>query len=110
MAHFPEKDVLFLADAGVELGEEILAARGEKGVRCDIVQVAHHGQNGVNKRFYEAVQPKLCLFPTTDWIWNNDFGNGPGTGPLKIDETRAWLKEIGNVAILPGYLGDYLLR
>jgi len=109
MAHFPEKDVLFLADAGIELGEEILADKGD-AVRCDIVQVAHHGQNGVNKRFYEAVQPKVCLFPTTDWIWNNDFGNGPGTGTLKIDETRQWLKEIGNVAILPGFLGDYLLK
>lgn len=110
MAHFPAKDVLFLSDAGVELGEAILADKGEEAVRCDIVQVAHHGQQGVNKRFYEAVQPKLCLFPTTDWIWNNDFGNGPGTGHLKIDETRQWLKEIGNVAILPGFLGDYLLK
>ena len=108
-AHFPEKEVLFLSDAGIELGEEILRERGEDGVRCDIVQVAHHGQNGVNKRFYEAVQPKLCLFPTTDWIWNNDFGNGPGTGSLKIDETREWLKEIGNVAICPMFLGDYKL-
>lgn len=109
-ALFPEKEVLFLADLGVEAGEAILADKGEEAVRCDIVQVAHHGQQGVNKHFYQAVQPKLCLFPTTDWIWNNDFGNGPGTGSLKIDETRSWLKEIGNVAICPGFLGDYLLK
>lgn len=109
MAHFPLKNVLFLADAGVELGESILSDKGEAAVRCDIVQMAHHGQQGVNRRFYEAVAPKLCLFPTTDWIWNNDFGNGPGTGHLKIDETRQWLKEIGNVAICPSFMGDYLL-
>lgn len=109
-AHFPKREVLFLADLGVEAGEAILCDKGEAAVSCDIVQMAHHGQQGVNKRFYEAVQPKLCLFPTTDWIWNNDFGNGPGTGPLKIDETRQWLDEIGAVAMCLGFMGDYLLK
>ncbi len=110
MAHFPKRNVLFLADLGVEAGDAILQDKGEAAVRCDIVQMAHHGQQGVNRRFYEAVQPKLCLFPTTDWIWNNDFGNGPGTGHLKIDETRKWMEELGAVAMCLGFMGDYLLK
>lgn len=38
--------------------------------------MSHHGQQGATKELYECINPKICLWPTTDWLWNNDDGNG----------------------------------
>lgn len=33
-------------------------------LKCDIVQVAHHGQNGVGYEVYKALRPSVALWPT----------------------------------------------
>ncbi len=59
------------------------------------MQIAHHGQNGVTKQFYEAVNPKGCLWGTPDWLWNNDIGQGYNTHSYKTIEVRGWMTELG---------------
>lgn len=88
------KSILFLGDTGVESGEKLLKNQRNK-LKADIVQAAHHGQNGVNKEIYEAINPKIVLWPTPDWLWNNDIGNGEDSGNWKTKETRTWLQELG---------------
>lgn len=88
------KSVLFLGDTGAESGEKLLKTQKEK-LKADIVQVAHHGQNGVTKEVYEAIDPQICLWPTPEWLWNNDKGEGEDSGPWKTKETRKWLEELG---------------
>lgn len=61
----------------------------------DIVQMSHHGQNGVGYEVYKALNPKICLWPTPQWLWDNDKGNGPGTGPWTTQETRNWMVRLG---------------
>ena len=51
--------------------------------------MAHHGQNGVDRSFYEAVDPEICLWPTPQWVWENRGGQ------LKTLEVREWIKELG---------------
>lgn len=60
----------------------------------DYVQMAHHGQNGVTYEFYQAVSPKYCLWPTPEWLWNNDNGGGYNSGPWKTLETREWIEKL----------------
>ncbi len=92
------KTALFLADCGAEAGDRILEKhKGTDVLRCDICQMAHHGQRGVTKEFYEAVRPEICLWCTPDWLWNNDMGKGYNTHCFKTVEVRAWMDEIGTV-------------
>jgi beta-lactamase superfamily II metal-dependent hydrolase len=88
------KSVLFLGDTGAESGEKLLKTQKEK-LKADIVQVAHHGQNGVTKEVYEAIDPQICLWPTPEWLWNNDKGEGEDSGPWNTKETRKWMEELG---------------
>ena len=84
---------LVLGDLGIEAGEKLLKSGAD--VRADGVQMAHHGQQGVNEEFYKAVQPKYCFWSTPDWLWTNKDGNGP----FKTLETRAWMEKLNTVNI-----------
>lgn len=111
--HFPKRDVLFLGDLDVYGQEEVLKACGAAKLRCDIVQMAHHGQGGVDRAFYELVRPKICLYPTPKWLWENNRYRvedpvTAGTGHFKTFETRAWMEELGAVSSYTQADGDWL--
>ena len=58
---------------------------------CDVCKMAHHGQDAVNRDFYEVVTPEICLWPTPSWLWTNLNG----TGPYTTLETRQWVEDLG---------------
>ena len=90
------KTALFLADCGAEAGNKILAKyAGTDMLDCDICQMAHHGQQGVTKEFYEAVRPEICLWCAPRWLWENDAGKGFNTHVFKTVEVREWMQELG---------------
>lgn len=91
--NLPKTSILFLADTGVESGDKLLNTQKDK-LKSDIVQVAHHGQNGAKESLYQAIQPSICLWPTPEWIWNNDNGEGENTGPWTTFETRSWMENL----------------
>ncbi|MCK5852890.1 MBL fold metallo-hydrolase [bacterium] len=84
------KSVLFLGDLGVEGGDKLLKSIDHKKLKADYVQMAHHGQGGVRKNFYEVVQPEYCLWPTPLWLWTNADGKGK-FGTLEV---RKWMKDL----------------
>ncbi len=88
------KSVLFLADLGVQGGEKLLQSPLADRLPSDYVQMAHHGQNGVNEAFYRRVNPSYCLWPTPDWLWENDKGGGKNSGPWRTLEVRAWMEKL----------------
>ena len=88
------KTVLFLGDLGVDAGKKLLAMHGG-ALKSDIVQMAHHGQNGVDFDVYEAIAPSCCLWCTPDWLWNNDAGLGYNTHCFKTIEVRGWMEKLG---------------
>lgn len=90
------KTALFLADAGVEVGDKLLRKhQGTDVLKCDVCQMAHHGQGGVSREFYEAVRPEICLWCAPRWLWNNDFGGGFNSFYFKTVEVRGWMEELG---------------
>lgn len=90
------KSVMFTGDCGVEAGEKIVRLWRDTGLlKCDICQMAHHGQNGCDRPFYEAVSPETCLWCTPLWLWNNDAGKGYNTHFWKTIVVRGWMDEIG---------------
>lgn len=90
-----DKSILILGDLGKEAGERLLKLQNAEVLHCDFVQMAHHGQQGVDRSFYEVVNPSVCLWPTPDWLWDNNSGKGYNSGPWKTLETRAWIEEMG---------------
>ena len=79
-----EQKVLFLNDLGAIGGRRLLATYGD-ALKSDIVQMAHHGQGGVNKDVYEAIDAQVHLWPTPLWVWKNE------NGTYQIDEVRKWV-------------------
>lgn len=100
------KTALFTGDCGVEAGQKILQLWERTGMlKADICQMAHHGQNGCDRTFYEAVSPQVCLWNTPLWLWNNDVGKGYNTHVWKTVAVREWMAQLGvkeNLAIKDG--------
>ena len=80
--------IMFLGDAYIPEGKRLLEKYGDE-LKSDIVQMAHHGQNGVDKDVYEAINPTLCLWPAPHWVFNNTNGN------LQSFEVRQWMMDLG---------------
>ena len=89
------KSVLFLSDLGLQAGNKFLKGPFAKKLKSDYVQMAHHGQNGVSRKFYKKVDADYALWPTPLWLWNNDNGGGKNSGPWKTLEVRQWMEELG---------------
>ena len=84
------KSILFTGDAQVNAGNKTVAEWADSGLLdCDICKMSHHGQDGVDRTFYEAVSPEICLWPTPSWVWDNTNGN------LKTLEVRGWIDDLG---------------
>lgn len=88
------KSMIFLGDSGEEVEENIVNHNLDE-IKCDAVQMAHHGQSGVSEFTYNAIDPKICFWPTPEWLWDNNKGEGFNTAEYKTIETRAWIEYLG---------------
>ena len=88
------KSMLFLGDLGPEEENDFVNGNLDE-IDCDAVQMAHHGQKGVTKETYEKISPKVCFWPTPDWLYDNNRGEGFNTAEYKTVETRTWMEELG---------------
>ena len=90
------KSILFLGDMGSLGGKKIMETMAPEKFRADYVQMAHHGQAGVDKEFYQLVGAKYALWPTPEWLYNNRADKkGYGTGKHKTLMVRQWMEELG---------------
>lgn len=89
------KKALFLGDMGEEAGKQFIADNPPESLKCDILQMAHHGQNGVGFEVYKVLSPEICLWGAPGWLWNNDSGSGVDSGNWKTIETRKWMAQLG---------------
>ena len=89
------KSFVFLGDLGPEGGRKLMESEYMEDVKCDYLQMSHHGQDGCDKDFYMKAEFRACLWSTPSWVYNNDFGDGFNTGGLKTIEVRDWMKEKG---------------
>lgn len=92
--------MLILGDLGVQAGHRLL----DKGydLHADAVQMAHHGQQGVDEEFYQAVRPTYAFWPTPLWLWVNSRSKIiiPDSGPYKTPETIEWTRKLKTVNIV----------
>lgn len=113
VVYFPKRDVLFLGDFDVHGQAEFLQKHDPASIRKDIVQMAHHGQDGVDKAFYELIKPQICLYAAPQWLWENNYyrctnPESAGKGSHKTLETRGWMEELNVEASYTQADGDIL--
>lgn len=92
----PKESVLFLGDMGgygtVLLSDSAFVKEIED---CIIVQMAHHGQEGVDEVFYRTLKNmRICLYAAQEWLFDCNSGDGIGTGIWQSMITRAWMREL----------------
>jgi beta-lactamase superfamily II metal-dependent hydrolase len=92
--NLPQTSLLFLGDLGHEGGEKLLGGEFASKLPSDYVQMSHHGQEGVSEAVYQAINPSICLWPTPDWLWDNNKGEGKNSGPWKTLEVREWMNKL----------------
>lgn len=93
---------IVLGDLGVIGGNELLELYKDNisALKADAVQMAHHGQNGVDLPVYEAIKPKYAFWSAPDWLWTNTIpGQEAGKGPWKTLEVRSWMETLNTEAI-----------
>ena len=98
--HFPKRDVLFMGDFDVHAEENFKTRYGTSCLKCDILQMPHHGQGGISRDFYALIAPKICLYTAPQWLWENNKYRCTdpatvGKGPFTTLETRRWMEELG---------------
>ena len=79
------QSVLFLNDATVESGNRLIETYGRDFLKSDIVQMAHHGQNGTAKNVYDAVDAKVRLWPCFSAVWAGE------SEIYQTKEVRSWV-------------------
>lgn len=104
------KRILFLGDMGWDAGQNLLRKVPFSDLKADVVQMAHHGQDGVGREVYSVIRPEICLWPTPEWLWDNVKDGQVGKGPFKTLQVRKWMEELG---VQKNYCvkdGDQILR
>ncbi len=99
---FPNgKDVLFLGDLGFRAGQKLAERFGDR-LKSDIVQMAHHGQNGAGEDVYKLVKPELCMWTAPMWLYDNNLWyrdkrrkNKFNSHYFKTVEVRRWMEKLG---------------
>lgn len=94
------KTILFMGDAAQSAGimlkryHDANKADNSKyfSLKSDIVQIAHHGTNAVQKVVYQAIDPEIALWPTPKWCYN-----APSTAGVTQYYVRQWIKALGMV-------------
>ncbi len=98
------KSILFLGDSYVYASKELL--QSPEKLSADIVQMAHHGQNGVTNEVYEDIKPSIALFNAPKWLYNNETPDGGyNTGKYKSVEMRNLMESLG-AKCYPSFNGD----
>ena len=87
-------NVLFTGDLALKCNDYLCDEWFRKQLSdCTVVQMSHHGNNGVCRDFYEYTAVEICLYPTPLWLWNNDRGGGKNSSFWTTLHTREWMRE-----------------
>lgn len=85
--------ILFTGDIGAKGDDYIKDEWFCKAIEdCNVVQMAHHGQRGASKAFYDKIKNiEVCLYPAPWWLYNG----------WDTPKTRSWMRERGVLRSCP---------
>ncbi len=54
-------------------------------IKCDIVQVSHHGYQGASKKVYQLLSPSILIWPTSQKNFEDQTASSSATGYKGVD-------------------------
>ncbi len=76
--------ITYLGDIRWE-GSDIMSDRYKGALKCDIVQVSHHGYDGGTEELYRYLNPQTCLWPTSAENFATMSSGKTSNNYLKVD-------------------------
>lgn len=73
-----EESMLFCSDVGIAMSDTILQTHGEE-LKCDYIQMGHHGNGGLAENFYRATEARGAFFDAPEWLMNPEEGKNYST-------------------------------
>lgn len=61
--------MLFCSDVGIGMSDKIMEQYGEE-IKCDYIQMGHHGNGGLSNEFYRLASPGTAFFDAPEWLMN----------------------------------------
>lgn len=85
---YKEHSILFLGDSYTDTEKRLLEKYSPDELKSEYVQMAHHGQNGTSREFYDAIdiESSIRLWPSPQWLWNADENT-----PYQINQVKQWV-------------------
>lgn len=80
------ESMLFLADVGARMSPYIIENHAED-LKCDYVQMGHHGNGGSSEELLSLVSPRVAFFDCTEDIMQNES--------LNAGAKRRFMEELG---------------
>jgi beta-lactamase superfamily II metal-dependent hydrolase len=68
-----KEKMLFCADVGKSMSSYLLEKYGDE-LKCDYIQMGHHGNGGLSKEFYKTASPGGAFFDAPEWLMNDSSG------------------------------------
>ena len=56
------------------MSEKIISQFPED-IKCDYIQMGHHGNGGLSEAFYRLAAPRVAFFDAPEWLMNPEEGN-----------------------------------
>lgn len=76
--------ILFLGDAYETAGSRLYKAY-KKDMQADVVQMAHHGSQGIQRAIYKQIAPKACLWPSPQFMWADENQKGGSSTQFNLE-------------------------
>lgn len=68
-----EGSKIFIPGDCSSLASEVIEARYNNSLKCDVVQVSHHGHIGLSAKLYELLGAKAAVFPITRIMFDEEY-------------------------------------
>ncbi len=68
-----ENTRIFIPGDASEKEDKVLKERYGKGLKCDVVQISHHGHFGLSKETYEYLDADAVVFPVTRIKFDEEY-------------------------------------
>ncbi len=67
-----EGSKIFIPGDAAAAASKVLEARYKNSLKCDVVQVAHHGHTGLSRELYERLSADTAVYPVTRIFYEED--------------------------------------
>lgn len=67
------ESMLFCGDTGAGMSDRIIERYGSE-IKCDYIQMGHHGNGGLSEGFYRLASPRAAFFDAPEWLMNPEEG------------------------------------